>query len=90
MNFNIRPWLAAILAGAAIAAAVAVAAIAPAAADDAKPAIPQFQVDALWPKALPNNWIIGQVAGIAVDRVRSHLGCSPAELAHAARTRRGA
>jgi hypothetical protein len=28
---------------------------------------PQFQVDPLWPKALPNNWILGQVAGIAVD-----------------------
>ena len=33
-----------------------------------KPAIPQFQVDALWPKPLPNNWILGQVAGITVDR----------------------
>src|SRR5262249_18490232 len=30
--------------------------------------IPQFQVDALWPKPLPNNWILGQVAGITVDR----------------------
>ena len=26
---------------------------------------PQFQVDASWPKALPNQWILGQVAGIA-------------------------
>src|SRR4051812_47136909 len=24
-------------------------------------------VDATWPKPLPNNWILGQVAGIAVD-----------------------
>jgi DNA-binding beta-propeller fold protein YncE len=31
-------------------------------------AIPQFQVDGLWPKPLPHNWIIGQVGGIAVDR----------------------
>jgi DNA-binding beta-propeller fold protein YncE len=31
-------------------------------------AIPQFQVDALWPKPLPNNWILGQVSGIATDR----------------------
>ncbi len=37
-------------------------------AQDAKTAIPQFQVDALWPKPLPNNWILGQVAGITVDR----------------------
>ena len=29
---------------------------------------PQFQVDATWPKSLPNNWILGQVSGIAVDR----------------------
>jgi DNA-binding beta-propeller fold protein YncE len=30
--------------------------------------VPQFQVDALWPKPLPNNWILGQVSGIRVDR----------------------
>jgi DNA-binding beta-propeller fold protein YncE len=29
---------------------------------------PKFQVDAFWPKPLPNNWILGQVSGIAVDR----------------------
>jgi DNA-binding beta-propeller fold protein YncE len=29
--------------------------------------IPAFTVDASWPKPLPNNWIIGQVGGIAVD-----------------------
>ncbi|HEX9705664.1 MAG TPA: fumarylacetoacetate hydrolase family protein [Gemmatimonadales bacterium] len=27
---------------------------------------PQFQVDPFWPKELPNNWIIGQVSGVAV------------------------
>jgi len=26
----------------------------------------QFQVDPLWPRELPNNWIIGQVSGVAV------------------------
>jgi DNA-binding beta-propeller fold protein YncE len=31
-------------------------------------AVPQFQVDALWPKPLPNKWILGQVSGIATDR----------------------
>jgi DNA-binding beta-propeller fold protein YncE len=30
--------------------------------------VPQFQVDAFWPKPLPNNWILGQVSGITVDR----------------------
>src|SRR5436305_1515931 len=29
--------------------------------------VPKFQVDPTWPKPLPNNWIIGQPAGIAVD-----------------------
>ena len=28
---------------------------------------PKFQVDAAWPKTLPNNWIMGQAAGVAVD-----------------------
>lgn len=28
---------------------------------------PGFELDPGWPKPLPNNWIIGQVAGIAVD-----------------------
>ncbi len=28
---------------------------------------PRFQVDPFWPKPLPNNWIIGQVGGVAVD-----------------------
>jgi 2-keto-4-pentenoate hydratase/2-oxohepta-3-ene-1,7-dioic acid hydratase in catechol pathway/DNA-binding beta-propeller fold protein YncE len=27
---------------------------------------PQFQVDPFWPRELPNNWIIGQVSGVAV------------------------
>ncbi|WP_375465597.1 hypothetical protein [uncultured Methylobacterium sp.] len=29
--------------------------------------VPTFQVDATWPKALPNDWIMGQAAGVAVD-----------------------
>jgi DNA-binding beta-propeller fold protein YncE len=29
--------------------------------------VPQLQVDAFWPKPLPNNWLLGQVAGVAVD-----------------------
>lgn len=28
---------------------------------------PKFQVDPAWPKPLPNNWIMGQPAGVAVD-----------------------
>ena len=29
---------------------------------------PRFAVDAAWPKKLPNRWLVGQVAGVAVDR----------------------
>jgi hypothetical protein len=29
--------------------------------------LPQFLVDPFWPKPLPHNWILGQVANVAVD-----------------------
>ena len=29
--------------------------------------LPRFEVDASWPRQLPNNWILGQIGGIAVD-----------------------
>src|SRR5690349_13963371 len=31
------------------------------------PQVPRFQIDALWPKPLPNHWILGSVTGVAVD-----------------------
>jgi DNA-binding beta-propeller fold protein YncE len=34
--------------------------------------VPKFEVDPFWPKPLPNNWTIGQVAGVAVDE-RDHV-----------------
>ncbi|HEV3157439.1 MAG TPA: hypothetical protein VGZ00_08865 [Candidatus Baltobacteraceae bacterium] len=33
----------------------------------AQTTVPSFIVDPSWPKPLPNNWILGQVSGIAVD-----------------------
>ena len=30
--------------------------------------VPRFAVDPYWPKPLPDNWILGQVSGIAVDK----------------------
>ena len=33
---------------------------------------PRFKVDPLWPKPLPDNWVIGQIGGIAVDS-RDHV-----------------
>jgi hypothetical protein len=49
--------------GAAMAFAAAVSAPAQNAAT-----VPQFQVDPFWPKPLPNNWLLGQVSGIATDK----------------------
>ena len=34
--------------------------------------VPSFRVDPAWPKPLPNRWIIGAVAGVAVDS-RDHV-----------------
>ena len=34
--------------------------------------VPTFRVDPFWPKPLPNRWIIGAVAGVAVD-ARDHI-----------------
>lgn len=31
------------------------------------PSLPKFEPDPYWPKHLPNNWILGQVSGVAVD-----------------------
>jgi DNA-binding beta-propeller fold protein YncE len=30
--------------------------------------VPRYEVDASWPKPLPNNWLIGQIGGLAVDK----------------------
>jgi len=46
--------------------AVAATALLPAPAM-AQQAAPKFQPEPFWPKPLPENWILGQVAGIAVD-----------------------
>ena len=33
---------------------------------------PRFEVDPLWPKPLPNHWVIGMMVGVAVDS-RDHV-----------------
>jgi DNA-binding beta-propeller fold protein YncE len=33
---------------------------------------PMFEVDPLWPKPLPNNWLLGNTIGVAVDE-RDHV-----------------
>jgi len=42
-------------------------ALAPAKPAAQQPAAPTFQVDPLWPKPLPNHWLLGSVTGVAVD-----------------------
>jgi DNA-binding beta-propeller fold protein YncE len=34
--------------------------------------VPKFEVDPFWPKKLPNEWMLGQVAGVAIDE-RDHI-----------------
>src|SRR5205814_8912027 len=34
--------------------------------------VPDFQVDPMWPKPLPNHWLVGAVVGVAVDS-RDHI-----------------
>ena len=50
----------------------ALAFLALAAATAAQGKLPHFEPDPAWPKPLPNNWMIGQVSGTAVD-ARDHI-----------------
>ncbi|MFM7227600.1 MAG: hypothetical protein ACKO10_08660, partial [Betaproteobacteria bacterium] len=34
--------------------------------------VPRFAVDIYWPKPLPNQWVLGEIGGIAVD-ARDHI-----------------
>ena len=38
------------------------------AAQSGGPQMPIYQVDPLWPKSLPNHWLLGSVVGVSVDR----------------------
>jgi DNA-binding beta-propeller fold protein YncE len=38
-----------------------------AAVDAAAVQVPQFEVDLMWPKPLPNHWILGMTIGVSVD-----------------------
>ena len=46
--------------------------IAAAPATNAAPEVPRFRVDPFWARELPNNWMLGQVSGVAVDE-RDHV-----------------
>src|SRR6185437_9454294 len=56
-----RSWLAALTMMVLPVATLPIATVA------AEPAAPQFKVDPYWPKPLPHNWIIGEIAGVMAD-----------------------
>ena len=60
-----RMWVGGITATLTVLAAVVAGAQATAKA-------PRFEVDPLWPKPMPNRWILGSVTGLAVDS-RDHI-----------------
>src|SRR6185436_16141685 len=35
-------------------------------------AVPVFELDRSWPPKLPNNWVMGQMSSVAIDR-RDHV-----------------
>ena len=37
---------------------------------------PAFKVDPFWPKPLPNQWIMGAVGGLYVDKQDQYLGAA--------------
>jgi DNA-binding beta-propeller fold protein YncE len=56
-----------------VAPVVVALAVAPLAAQrSGEPLAPRFVVDPFWPRPLPNRWLVGEVAGVAVDR-RDHV-----------------
>ena len=62
---NRRPVTVIVSGAAVVALLVAVGAVVVA---QTGPDPPRFEVDPFWPKALPNKWLMGQAAGVAVDR----------------------
>ena len=62
---RIGSWRPASVFRAACALALAADLVLPARAQGGAQA-PDYEVDAAWPKPLPNNWLIGQIGGLAV------------------------
>ena len=60
--------------------------LARAAAAQAKTAVmaPRFEVDPLWPKPLPNHWVLGQAIGVDRRRAGSRLDRAPRQPARRA------
>ncbi len=71
MKRNRKIVLGALLAGAIVALGVGQAALQAVAQQETVQA-PRFEVDPLWPKPLPNHWVIGNAIGVGVD-ARDHV-----------------
>jgi DNA-binding beta-propeller fold protein YncE len=67
MQFSVRSLLLTVLAGAIVGPAVAQQSPAPMGVPTTTAGTPKFQPEPFWPKPLPGNWILGQVAGLAVS-----------------------
>jgi len=67
MQFSVRSLLLTVLAGAIVGPAVAQQSPAPTGVPTTTAGTPKFQPEPFWPKPLPGNWILGQVAGLAVS-----------------------
>ena len=67
-----RRWPLAVLALSLLLALLTTRAVPAAQGRPAARQVPTFAVDPFWPRPLPNRWIIGAVAGVAVD-ARDHV-----------------
>lgn len=47
---------------------------------DPHAAVPQFEVDPTWPQALPDDWILGQCPGVAIDADDNIVVCNRQDL----------
>ena len=72
MNTHLPLHRAIVLGAALIAMTWLARSLMPIAAAQTPEAVPVFEVDAAWPKPLPNNWAVGPVSGIATD-ARDHI-----------------
>ncbi len=74
MNRNRRVVMGAAFVGVLVALGVAQSQFQQAAAAQAKSGVqaPRFEVDPMWPKPLPNHWVLGSTIGVDVDS-RDHI-----------------
>lgn len=70
MRMPSKPVIAALFVGAIVVLAVAQSRVSEAVATQQQ--APSFEVDPMWPKPLPNHWVLGSAIGVGVDS-RDHV-----------------